>query len=207
MQYNEYLKLKKQQCEISKKIEEYESNQEISLKYIKMRVLAFFDEKYPDKIKNPSFSYKMNQNKYRSIIVEFTFNKNSNFRKCFDFKRREDVEIVINTIIEEIDESMTRIMLYEKLLTDFESVIFQNQYNTILCKNHKKYHSLIVKIDLPTYTLKFSRNYTINSDHTLPVTHSITLDPVRVCGNLALSLYEELQLELNKIKQLKLQMR
>ena len=67
-----------------------------------------------------------------------------------------------------------------------------------------KYPSLNVTIHIPERILELQRVYKINKELSLPITTQTKLDEVRICGNVAIGIKEELEAEINRIKTLKI---
>lgn len=203
MKYEEYLKLKKERDELTKKIKKFESNNQISNNHINKRVKDFLLKKYDKLIEDLKINAVISPHKKMFVTTNLTVDNNERTHK-FTFELKEDIELIINDIIKVLDDELTLIQLYNFMSEQFKSISYQRQCTRLICKKHKKYPSLNVTIHIPERILELQRTYKINKDLSLPITTQTKLDEVRICGNVAIGIKEELEAEINRIKTLKI---
>ena len=205
MKYEEYLKLKEERDKLTKQIKKYESNTQISNNHINKRVKDFLLKKYDKLIDELKINAVISPHRKMFVTTNLTVENKERTHK-FTYNLKDDIELIINDIIKVLDEELTLIQLYNFINEMFESISYQRQCTKLVCKKHIKYPSLNVTINIPERILELQRIYKINKDVTLPVTTQTKLDEVRICGNVAIGIKEELEAEINRIKTLKITM-
>lgn len=203
MNHKTYIDKKALVEKLQKEIEQYELENDMSTKSLKDKFSMHIDNIIPGFCFLDSFEIKPG-NKLRLIVsVKFLNNVIYTFEK--DFLLSKPIDEIIELSLEEIEYNVNTYYLYHNLLQDFENIVLyrnnKNLVNKLFCKEHKKYKSLSIMIDLDNNTVEFHRSYEYNEIKT-HITHTLVVNEMSLLGNRAIGLLKEIEKEINKIKKL-----
>lgn len=197
MDHKEYLQLKE-------KVEKYEKDQTFLLPSIKEYLTTHLTNKYKEILTSFDIVNEKNRQNKLIITIKYTVLDSSNYTVRQSFSPHTNPDIITKSLLSEVEEHLNSSYIYYKLKEQFKTVNLSMTKSIITCSSHNKFKHLIVKINLIKRTITFVCSYKINETNTMRVNHTIAIDELRLCGNTALGLSEQIEEELKHIKTIKL---
>ena len=200
MDHKEYLELKA-------KIEAYEKQQEFFLPRIKEYIEKQIKSKYKEILTN--FDIKNEQNRQNKLIITVKFNVSNDYDYTIrqSFSKNTDSNLITKSLLNEIEEILNNLYIFYKLKQLFEHVEFSRNKSIITCRRHSKYKTLTVKINLFKHIVNYQGIYNMNDNSEVRLDRNIPIDPLRLCGNIGLGLFEQIEDDIKNIKIIKLNLR
>lgn len=197
MNHSEYLQLKEQ-------LEKYEKDQSFLLPSIKEYLTTHLTNKYKEILTDFDMVNEKNRQNKLIITVKYKILDGNTCVVRQSFTPNTNPDLITKSLLNAVEEHLNTSYIYYKLKQLFKSVNLSITKSIITCSTHHKYKHLTVKINLIKNTITFVCNYKINETSTMRLNHTIAIDELRLCGNTALGLYEQIEEELKHIKTIKL---